>query len=158
MGWPSAQYQQLYWLVLYISSLRIFASEGRDQLHSPLYMLTGIVPGMRLVLKASLEDHERADLASSRQLWAVRALGYFWKTSWTSSVLLWERKWRRCKTWRKRVVMVSLGWEMARRCTNHTIHQKKKKRSGHSQPLVFISAIMLEKLQAAFYSCSRPMN
>lgn len=55
---------------------RIFASGGRDQLHSPLYMLTGIVPGMRLVLKASLEDHERADLASAdssepSELWGI---------------------------------------------------------------------------------------
>lgn len=37
-------------------------------LRSPLYALTGIVLGTRLVLKTSLKDHERADLASSREL------------------------------------------------------------------------------------------
>lgn len=41
---------------------------ARTRLHSPLYSLTGVVPGTRLVLKDSKEDHERVDLAFSKQL------------------------------------------------------------------------------------------
>ena len=88
VGRPTAQINVFYWLVLCISLLRIFASGGTDHLRSPLYALTGIAPGTRLVLKTSLKDHERADFASSRELWAIRDLVYFCKTSWTSLVPL----------------------------------------------------------------------
>ena len=141
-----------------ISSLRIFTSEGRDQLHSPLYMLTGIVPGMRLVLKASLEDHERADLASSRQLWAIRALGYFWKMSWTSSALLWERKWRRCKTLEQEGSDGVSGLRNGEKaCQSHNTPTEGREEWPFSTTCFYIR-YYVGKVASSIYSCNRPMN